>query len=95
MIGHAGRSNTPRNDDENKLIKIPIYLHFNNPTMVETANTLDVQAIRKHFPAIAKGRIVTNNAASTQAPKSLPISSMSFRQITRTFIGANLMPHAR
>ncbi len=39
--------------------------------MVETASTLDVQAIRKHFPAIAKGRIVTNNAASTQAPKKL------------------------
>jgi cysteine desulfurase/selenocysteine lyase len=32
---------------------------------------LDVQAIRKHFPAITKGRIVTNNAASTQAPKKL------------------------
>src|SRR5271167_4230172 len=46
--------------------------------MVETdcivddrSSTLDVQAIRKHFPAIAKGRIVTNNAASTQAPKKL------------------------
>src|SRR5581483_9547 len=32
---------------------------------------LDVQAIRKHFPSISKGRIVTNNAASTQAPKEL------------------------
>ncbi|HEY3874266.1 MAG TPA: aminotransferase class V-fold PLP-dependent enzyme [Candidatus Kapabacteria bacterium] len=39
--------------------------------MVETDCTLDIQAIRKHFPAITKGRIVTNNAASTQAPKKL------------------------
>lgn len=39
--------------------------------MVETECTLDVQAIRKHFPAIAKGRIVTNNAASTQPPRKL------------------------
>jgi cysteine desulfurase / selenocysteine lyase len=39
--------------------------------MIESLTTLDVQAIRKHFPAIAKGRIVTNNAASTQAPKKL------------------------
>ena len=39
--------------------------------MVETECSLDVQAIRKHFPAITKGRIVTNNAASTQAPKEL------------------------
>ncbi len=39
--------------------------------MIESITTLDVQAIRKHFPAIAKGRIVTNNAASTQAPKKL------------------------
>ena len=39
--------------------------------MVETDCTLDVQAIRKHFPAVTKGRIVTNNAASTQAPKKL------------------------
>jgi cysteine desulfurase / selenocysteine lyase len=39
--------------------------------MIETECTLDVQAIRKHFPAITKGRIVTNNAASTQAPKKL------------------------
>ncbi len=39
--------------------------------MVETESSLDVHAIRRHFPAIAKGRIVTNNAASTQAPKKL------------------------
>jgi len=39
--------------------------------MIESITTLDVQAIRKHFPSIAKGRIVTNNAASTQAPKKL------------------------
>ncbi len=40
-------------------------------SMVETECTLDVQAIRKHFPAITKGRIVTNNAASTQPPRKL------------------------
>ncbi len=39
--------------------------------MVETDCTLDIPAIRKHFPAITKGRIVTNNAASTQAPRKL------------------------
>ncbi len=39
--------------------------------MIETECTLDIQAIRKQFPAITKGRIVTNNAASTQAPKKL------------------------
>jgi cysteine desulfurase/selenocysteine lyase len=39
--------------------------------MIETDCRLDVQAIRKHFPSIAKGRIVTNNAASTQPPKKL------------------------
>jgi cysteine desulfurase / selenocysteine lyase len=39
--------------------------------MVETDCRLDVQAIRKHFPSIAKGRIVTNNAASTQPPRKL------------------------
>lgn len=39
--------------------------------MVETDCSLDVSAIRKHFPAITKGRIVTNNAASTQAPRKL------------------------
>ena len=32
---------------------------------------LDVEAIRKHFPAIGQGRIVTNNAASTQPPVEL------------------------
>jgi cysteine desulfurase/selenocysteine lyase len=39
--------------------------------MIESITSLDIQAIRKHFPAITKGRIVTNNAASTQAPKKL------------------------
>ena len=32
---------------------------------------LDVQAIREHFPFASRGRIVTNNAASTQAPREL------------------------
>ena len=32
---------------------------------------LDVQAIRKHFTFPQLGRIVTNNAASTQPPREL------------------------
>lgn len=32
---------------------------------------LDVPAIRRHFPAIRCGRIITNNAASTQIPECL------------------------
>ena len=39
--------------------------------MIDTDCTIDVKAIRRHFPSIAKGRIVTNNAASTQPPKKL------------------------
>ena len=33
--------------------------------------TLDVAAIRQHFAFPATGRIVTNNAASTQPPREL------------------------
>lgn len=32
---------------------------------------LDVERIRRHFPAVRSGRIVTNNAASTQIPDRL------------------------
>jgi cysteine desulfurase/selenocysteine lyase len=39
--------------------------------MVESDCILDIQAIRAHFPSIQKGRIVTNNAASTQPTKEL------------------------
>jgi cysteine desulfurase/selenocysteine lyase len=39
--------------------------------VIETDCTLNIAAVRKHFPAIAKGRIVTNNAASTQPPRKL------------------------
>jgi cysteine desulfurase / selenocysteine lyase len=34
-------------------------------------NTLDVPAIRRHFTFPARGRVVTNNAASTQPPREL------------------------
>jgi len=36
-----------------------------------TAPALDVEAIRRHFAFPAAGRIVTNNAASTQPPRAL------------------------
>ena len=35
------------------------------------ADPLDVRAIRKHFDFPRLGRVVTNNAASTQAPREL------------------------
>jgi cysteine desulfurase/selenocysteine lyase len=36
-----------------------------------TTETLDVQAVRRHFAFPERGRIVTNNAASTQPPREL------------------------
>jgi cysteine desulfurase/selenocysteine lyase len=36
-----------------------------------TAASLDVEAIRAHFWFPERGRIVTNNAASTQPPREL------------------------
>jgi cysteine desulfurase / selenocysteine lyase len=36
-----------------------------------TSNSLDVQAIRSHFAFPERGRLVTNNAASTQPPREL------------------------
>jgi cysteine desulfurase / selenocysteine lyase len=36
-----------------------------------TSNALDVQAIRAHFAFPERGRLVTNNAASTQPPREL------------------------
>ena len=33
--------------------------------------TLDVERVRRHFDFVDRGRIVTNNAASTQAPREL------------------------
>src|SRR6266481_2907721 len=35
------------------------------------ANPLDVRAVRKHFDFPRLGRVVTNNAASTQPPREL------------------------
>ena len=35
------------------------------------AATLDVHGIREHFDFPATGRVVTNNAASTQPPREL------------------------
>jgi cysteine desulfurase / selenocysteine lyase len=34
-------------------------------------DVLDVERIRRHFPFVAAGRVVTNNAASTQPPREL------------------------
>jgi cysteine desulfurase / selenocysteine lyase len=36
-----------------------------------TSNLLDVRAIRSHFAVPGRGRLVTNNAASTQPPREL------------------------
>ena len=36
-----------------------------------TSNLLDVQAIRSHFDFLGRGRLVTNNAASTQPRREL------------------------
>jgi cysteine desulfurase/selenocysteine lyase len=38
---------------------------------MDIARSLDVDAIRKHFVFPARGRLVTNNAASTQPPREL------------------------
>jgi hypothetical protein len=39
--------------------------------IVAGPGTLDVRAVRGHFMFPALGRIVTNNAASTQPPREL------------------------
>ena len=36
-----------------------------------TDRSLDVERVRGHFDFVARGRIVTNNAASTQPPREL------------------------
>jgi selenocysteine lyase/cysteine desulfurase len=43
-----------------------------SPSVSGPAPLLDVQRIRKHFDYPASGRVVTNNAASTQPPRELP-----------------------
>ncbi|WP_304132321.1 aminotransferase class V-fold PLP-dependent enzyme [Ignavibacterium album] len=43
----------------------------NKIKLAENKNLLDVSAIRRHFLFPERGRIVTNNAASTQPPKEL------------------------
>ena len=48
--------------------------HGNPPppdTQGMTSNLLDVQAIRSHFDFLGRGRLVTNNAASTQPRREL------------------------
>ena len=37
----------------------------------DTDPRLDVERVRRHFDALGSGRVVTNNAASTQAPREL------------------------
>ncbi len=41
------------------------------PSAVKHQQMLDVRAVRKHFVFPATGRVVTNNAASTQPPREL------------------------
>ena len=53
---------------------------------------LDVEAIRKHFVFPRAGRIVTNNAASTQPPRELLALYRSLSPNTRTSTAASPMP---
>ncbi|HVO73796.1 MAG TPA: aminotransferase class V-fold PLP-dependent enzyme [Ignavibacteriaceae bacterium] len=46
-------------------------LFANEADVLKNSETLDVTAIRRHFLFPASGRIVTNNAASTQPPREL------------------------
>ena len=39
--------------------------------MLELTDTLDAERIRGHFDFPSAGRVVTNNAASTQPPREL------------------------
>jgi len=43
----------------------------NGGVVAMRADPVDVRAIRKHFVFAKLGRIVTNNAASTQPPEEL------------------------
>jgi hypothetical protein len=50
---------------------------------------LDVDRIRGHFDFVARGRIVTNNAASTQAPRELMALYSSWFRNTRMSTAAS------
>ena len=50
---------------------------------------LDVEAIRSHFFFPERGRIVTNNAASTQPPRELVQLYQTSRRVMRTYIVAS------
>jgi cysteine desulfurase/selenocysteine lyase len=49
----------------------PSRMTVSQPIDIATAAALDVEAIRAHFWFPERGRIVTNNAASTQPPREL------------------------
>jgi cysteine desulfurase/selenocysteine lyase len=49
----------------------PSRMTVSQPIDMATAAALDVEAIRAHFWFPERGRIVTNNAASTQPPREL------------------------
>jgi cysteine desulfurase/selenocysteine lyase len=59
------------------------------------ANPLDVQAVRKHFDFPRLGRVVTNNAASTQPPRELLALYQSLAPGTRTCIAVSPRPRGR
>ena len=51
---------------------------------------LDVEAVRRHFVFPETGRIVTNNAASTQPPRELlDLYRVPGRRATRTCTGGS------
>ena len=55
---------------------------------------LDIDAIREHFAFPDAGRIVTNNAASTQPPRELLALYRELGRATRTCTGASRPPRA-
>ncbi|MBM2846500.1 MAG: aminotransferase class V-fold PLP-dependent enzyme, partial [Bacteroidetes bacterium] len=46
-------------------------MSFGDGDSMSNSNSLNVKAIRKHFLFPESGRIVSNNAASTQPPREL------------------------
>lgn len=44
---------------------------FSSRWMAPPSDGIDVARVREHFPFVARGRVATNNAASTQVPQKL------------------------
>ena len=59
------------------------------------AEPVDVHAVREHFAFPKLGRIVTNNAASTQPPDELLALYQSWRPDMKTCTGGSPVPRRR